>query len=314
MKDKGEKKMANKEKSFNTKLYAVITFIAIAVFLSLTCVLTFKARYTAFHPEELARTYVDTIVQTGDGYNAYKNTLASKSSKYGDFIRKYYINPAVYRDTDFEIGGSTDGLTGYNDDTFKGEKTLNDDGTLSGQLTEKMYAYYVQLVEEYGWDDYASVYSSYIAKLTETREEIFGDKYFTDEIFFTAFEANVSEYGDSLTGTQDVFDENTGVQLSSKSTGVYQTAYGEDYKFTCVADEVKTVDADEYKKAANTQIFETYGVSTDDISEVQSVKVKVSTENGEEVASLDVTVVKIGMSWYVDNTVTDTAVLYNFYK
>ena len=33
-----------------------------------------------------------------------------------------------------------------------------------------------------------------------------------------------------------------------------------------------------------------------------------------DVAELDITVVKIGMSWYVDNTVTDTSVLYNFYK
>ena len=305
--------MADKEKSFNTKLYAVVAFLAIAVFLALTCVFTFKARYTAFHPEELARTYVDTIVQTGDGYNAYKNTLASKSSKYGDFIRKYYINPAVYRDTDFEIGGNTDSLTGYNDDSFKGEKTLNDDGTLSGQLTEKMYAYYVELIEEFGWDDYDAVYSLYIEKLTETREEIFSDKYFTDEIFFTSFEANVAQYGDSLTGTEDVFDENTGVQLSSKTTGVYQTAYGEDYKFTCVADEVKTVNVDEYKAAANTEVFETYGVSTDDISDVQTITVKVNTED-KEVAEINVTVVKIGMSWYVDNTVTDTAVLYNFYK
>ena len=37
-------------------------------------------------------------------------------------------------------------------------------------------------------------------------------------------------------------------------------------------------------------------------------------EMKEEVASLEITVVKIGMSWYVDNTVTDTSVLYNFYK
>ncbi len=306
--------MANKEKSFNTKLYALITFVAIAVFLVLSCVLTFKARYTAFHPDELARTYVDTVVQTGDGYNAYKNTLASKSSKYGDFIRKYYINPAIYRDTDFEIGGNTDEFTGYNDDTFKGEKTLTDDGTLSGKLTERMFEYYVELIEKHGWDDYDSVYTLYIEKLIDVREEIFEDKYLSDEIFFTCFEANVAEYGETLTGTQDVFDENTGVQLSSKSTGEYQKVYGEDYKFTCVAGEVKSVDVNEYKTTVKTEIFDTYGVSADDISEVQTVEVNVFTQNSEKVASIQVTVVKIGMSWYVDNTATDTAVLYGFYK
>ena len=59
--------MANKEKTFNFKAYAIIVFVAVLAALFVITTFTFKAKYTGFHPEEVARTYVDTIVQTGDG-------------------------------------------------------------------------------------------------------------------------------------------------------------------------------------------------------------------------------------------------------
>ena len=306
--------MSNKEKVFNTKLYAIISFIGIAALLAIICVSTFSARYTAFHPDELAKTYVDTIVQTGDGYNAYKNTLASYGSKYGDFIRKYYINTAVYRDTEYKHGDNTDDFKGYNDESYKGDKTINDDGTLNGQLISSMYPYYEELINTYGWDNYDAVYKNYINKLIEVRKEIFNDDYLTDEIFFTAFEANVSTYGDTLTGTEDVFDENTGVQLSYASTGIYQDKFGKDYKLTVnVGATQKQIDILDYKQSVGTDKLASYGVNIDDISDIQLLTVNV-THNNEILTTVDVVMVKIGWSWYVENTVTDTSSLYNFYK
>ncbi len=291
--------MANKEKQFNIKLYGILAFVSVAVILVITCTLTFKAKYIAFHPEELAKAYVDTIVQTGDGYNAYKNTLVSKSMKYGDFIRENYINPVITKDGN-----------DYSDDEHKGEKTLNDDGTLTGQLTEGMYAVYETLVGRYGWDDYDSIFTEYIKTLTAMREEVFGDKFFNDEVFFTAFEANVSAFGKALTGTDETFDENTGVKLSEKTEGEYQKLYGEDYKIVCKADEAEFGYADGWLMNADTETLAAYGVEADEISEVATVTVEVSLDGGEKLAECEVTLVKIGMSWYVDNLSTDTSALY----
>ena len=110
--------MANKEKSFNTKLYAVIVFFGILAALVLITFTTFKSRYTAFHPEEVARSYVDTIVQTGDGYNAYKNALISKNYKYGDYIREYYMYPVIYAECDYKPSDDISSLKGYNDESY----------------------------------------------------------------------------------------------------------------------------------------------------------------------------------------------------
>lgn len=297
----------NKEKFFNTKLYAIISCVAVAVFLILMCVVTFSSKYTAFYPDKLASAYVDTIVKTGDGYNAYKNTLVSKNVKYGDFIRENYITPVVERDI------KTEGKA-YSDECFRGEKTLNDDGSLSGELTKRMYVVYEELINTYGWDDYDSIFSKYIEKLTAVREEIFGDKFFNDEVFFTAFEANVSQYGASLTGTEDVFDENTGVQLTEESEGLYEKTFGEDYSLTAavVADEEYAYS--EYIRICDTKKHNIYGINTDEIKEVRKITVEVKTDKNEQVAVCEVLTVKIGMSWYVDNTVTDTAALYDICK
>ena len=295
--------MSVKEKGFNFKLYAIISFVCMAAILALVCVTTFSAKYMAFHPERLAEFYVDTIVQTGDGYNAYKNTIVSKNMKYGDFIRKNYIDPVVNRDGN-----------DYSSDEFKGEKTLSDDGTLSGELTEGMYAIYETLVGRYGWDDYDSIFSEYIETLVAVREDNFGDKFFNDEIFFTAFEANVSAFGKMLTGTDEVYDENSGVKLSDKTEGVYQKLYGEDYRIICEAVSSEEGPTTLYKDTDNSAVLETYGVSADDIEEAKNVLVRVSDKDGNELTEIRVVLVKIGMSWYVDNLNTDTDCLYELYK
>ena len=306
--------MANKEKTFNFKAYAIIVFVAILTALLVITTLTFKAKYTGFHPEEVARTYVDTIVQTGDGYNAYKNALPSKNYKYGDFIRVYYMYPVIYRDTEgYTVGGDLDDLKGYNDDSFKGDKTLNDDGSLNGRLIDEMYPVYVSLVAN-GWDDYDKIYTEYFKALVEKREALFGDKYMSDEVMFTALEANVATYGDSLTGTDFIVDENSGVTLSEESTGAYQTAYGEDYKFTTTVKGENEISLDDAKSKIDANALETYEVTLDDITEAKNFTVEVKTEDGEAVAETNVTVVKIKDFWYVDNTTVDTSALYNFYK
>ncbi|MCH5189012.1 MAG: hypothetical protein J1F37_00475 [Oscillospiraceae bacterium] len=308
--------MAKKEKSFNLKLYAVIVFFAVAAALTLMVIFTFNSKYTAFHPEEVARNYADTIVQTGDGYNAYKTTLVSKSQKYGDFIRKYYMYPIIYRDAGYKPGDDTKKLKelkGLNDKSFMSDASKNDDGTLQGQVIDKMYDYYVELVAN-GWDNYDEFFTKYFEQLASVRKDIFGDYYMTDEIMFTALESNVATYGKSLTGTEDEFDKNTKKQTSFKSIGEYEKVYGEDYRFTASVAGEKDIDLASYKAAINADTFAKYGVSADDITDVKCYTVEIKTDDGKVVTSTDVTVAKIGSSWYVDSAATDTTALYSFYK
>lgn len=304
-----------KEKTFNRKLYAVVAFFAVLVALVLMVTFTFKSRYIAFHPEEVARTYVDTIVQTGDGYNAYKNALVSqnKKIKYGDFIRKYYMYPVIYRDAGYTVDADIDDLKGYNDKSFMSETSKLDDGRLQGLVIDKMYPYFCELIEN-GWDDYDAIFKAYFDKLVEVRKTAFGDDYMTDEIMFTALEANVRTYGESLVGTEDEFDENTGLQTSEKAIGAYEKVYGEDCKFTVTVKDEADLDLNEYKKSINATAFETYKLSADEVLAAKSYVAEVKTEDGKTVAQTKVVVVKVADSWYVDNTMTDTTSLYNFYK
>lgn len=304
-----------KEKTFNRKFYAVVTFFAILGALIMLVTFTFKNRYIAFHPEEVAKTYVDTIVQTGDGYNAYKNALISqnKKMKYGDYIRVHYMYPVIYRDAGYTVDADRDELKGYNDESYMGDTTKLDDGRLQGVVIDKMYDYYVELVKN-GWDDYDKIFKAYFDKLVEVRKTAFGDDYMTDEIMFTALEANVRTYGETLVGTEDVFDENTGLQTSVKTQGAYEKVYGEDCKFTVTVKDEADIALEEYKKGIDAKAFETYQVNADDISAVKSYVAEVKTEDGKTVAEVNVVVVKVADSWYVDNTITDTTALYNFYK
>ncbi len=304
-----------KEKMFNRKLYAFVAFFAILGALIMLVTFTFKDRYIAFHPEEVARTYVDTIVQTGDGYNAYKNALIgqNKKLKYGDYIRVYYMYPVIYRDAGYTIDADRDELKGYNDESYMSETSKLDDGRLQGMVIDKMYPYFVELVEN-GWDDYDKIFKAYFDKLVEVRKVAFGDDYMTDEIMFTALEANVRTYGESLVGTEDVYDENTGLQTSVKTEGAYEKVFGEDCKFIVTVKDEADLDLEEYKKGIDANVFETYKLSADDISAVKSYVAEVKTEDGKTVAEIKVVVVKVADSWYVDNTITDTTSLYNFYK
>lgn len=306
--------MAKKNKEFNFKLYGISVFIVIAAALVIITATTFKSKYTAFNPQEVAKSYVSTIVSSGDGYNAYKNTLVSKSSKYGDYIRKYYMYPIIYKEAGYTVETGKDGLKGYNDKEYKGEKTLNDDGSLQGQLIEKMYPIYEKLINENGWDNYDLIFTSYFDELVKMRKEIFEDDYISDEIMFTALEANVKTYGETLTGTEDAFDENTGLQTSFKTTGKYQTAYGENYVFSIDVKDDAPLDIEIYKENCDSEIFSSYGVSINDISDIKSFTVNVTDETGNVLTSADVLTVKIGMSWYVDNIQTETKALYNFFE
>ena len=300
------------EKEFNFKLYAVIVFFGVLAALIAIVYTTFTSRYTAFHPDEVAKTYVDTIVQTGDGYNAYKNSLLSKSRKYGDFIREYYMYPVIDRDVNAELDAVADVSLpkGYNNDAYKGEKTLNDDGSLQGQLIDTMYPFYEKLVSENGWDNYDFIFTSYFNKLIEERKAIFGDDYMSDEVMFTALEANVRTYGEKLTGTEDEFDENTGMQTSFETEGVYEKAFGEDYRIVTAVADSKDLDLEAYLSEVDEKALESYRISKDDISAVKEFAVKVSC--GEKEAEVKVVAVQIGRSWYVDSAETDTSSLYSF--
>ena len=83
------------KKGFNAALYAVVAGIVVAVALVLITIFAFTTRYTGFSNEKVAQAYVDTIVQTGDGYNAYKNTLVSKNQKFGKFVTNAYMCPYI---------------------------------------------------------------------------------------------------------------------------------------------------------------------------------------------------------------------------
>ena len=123
-------------------------------------------------------------------------------------------------------------------------------------------------------------------------------------MFFNAFEANLSAYGESLTGCEDEFDKNTGVQLKHAKEGAYQKKYGDDYKIEVVSKGVKDTDIpdlSEYKTEAKA-------------SEAKIVTVDINVNGKTEVEGLEITVVKIGHSWYVANKSCDTSELYGFYK
>ena len=310
--------MAKEKKEFNYKLYALFAFILVAAALVLITTLTFKSKFVAFDNEKVAVNFVDTIAQKGDGYNAYKFTLASKSEKYGDFVRQQYINPVVYPGytVDLDKDAMKDVKSkGFDTDEHKSDKTKNDDGSLAGDAADKMLSYYEELMANGGWDDYDKVYTSYMNRFVEVRKEIFGDDYMNDEAFFTALEANVAAYGNSLTGTELTYAADGKTVLQKETTGAYQEAFGNGYKFVTTVKSVDDIsDLDAYKAGLDAEILKTYGVSADEISAAVKVGVDVSLADGPVVASCEVYEVKIGSKWYVDNTSTSTTALYEIVK
>ena len=202
---------------------------------------------------------------------------------------------------------------GYDTDKYKSDATSNDDGTLSGKLADEMYPYYVELVKTYGWNDYDSIYKNYFAKLVETRKAIFGDDYMSDEVMFTAFESNVTTFGNAVTGTKKTFGADGKTVIQEETTGLYQTEFGKDYKITTSAKSEKDVeDLDAYKATMDTAKLESYGVSAGDISAAKTVSIECTLDDGTVVAAFDVNVVQIGHTWYVDNTTTDSSPAYAY--
>ena len=237
--------MAKKEKTFNYKLYALVAFLLVAAILACTTVFAVKQKYIAFDSEKLAVSYADTIIQKGDGYNAYTYTLSAKGDKYGDFIRENYMYPIIYpgysKDMDSKEFKELK-KSGLDTDSHKSETTLNDDGTLSGVLAEHMYPYYIELIKTYGWDDYDAIYTNYFNKLVEERKAIFNDDYMSDEVMFTAFESNVATFGNAVTGTKLTLGADNKTVIQEESTGLYQTEFGKDYKITTKATGEKDIE------------------------------------------------------------------------
>ncbi|MBE6817043.1 MAG: hypothetical protein E7520_05000 [Ruminococcaceae bacterium] len=326
--------MADKEKKgFRPGAYAVCVGIVMAVVLVLLTIFAYTTRYTAFSPEKVAQSYVDGIVQTGDGYNSYKTTLVSKNGKlkYGDFIRKAYMIAYVNDGDDVK---QADFVGKGNEEEQKAIDTVY----------STMYDYYVELLKTYGWDDYDSMFTKYFDKLVEVRHAVYGDEYMSMEYMFGALEANVQTYADSLTGTEEVLAADNKTVLAEATQGAYQKMLGKDYKITCTVTDCKEYTADETKayveqyKARITPVAESgegradaLGVTdvdeknknktamvdtfaalnhADEIESVAEVTVAVKDESGKIDLTQTVFVVKIGRSWYVDNTNISTRPLY----
>lgn len=332
--------MAKKE--FKAGLYAVVSGVIVAALLVVITIFAYTARYNGFDAEKVAAVYVDTIVQNGDGYNAYKNSLVAKNQKYGDFIRAAYMAPYV-----------NDG-----DDVAKAEfvGTGNEEEAAAiDKVYSTMYDYYVELLKTYGFDNYDNVFDKYFAKLVEVRKEVYGDDYMDTEYMFGAFEANVLSYGQSLTGTEEVLGADDKTVVQEASTGIYQEMFGEDYTFTTTvksceeltdddltqyiaaykeritpvsqmgeakADKFNLQDTEKEKKILFIKTTEKINTrssmidsvanldNSESITAVAKCVVDVTTADGTVVATQELYVVQIGNTWYVDNTNIDTDSLY----
>lgn len=316
------------KKGFNATAYAIISCVLVGAILVGLTIFAFTSRYTAFAPEKVAKFYTDTIVQTGDGYNAYKNTLVSKNMKYGDFIKNAYMAPYVNDEVEqAEFVG-----------TGKAEEIEAVDKVYS-----TMYDYYVELINTYGYDDYDSVFDKYFSKLREVRKTVFGDDYMDTEFMFGVFESNVDTYGKSLTGTEKKLAQDNETVIQEETTGIYQTMFGKDYKFTCTVKECNELSADEVKAYVEDYALrikpvaesgeakaDSFGLvdeekntpksdmisayekldNSDVITNVAKAVVDVTLEDGTVVATQELFVVEIGNSWYVDNTNINTSGLY----
>lgn len=262
------------KKGFRVGVYAVIAGVVVAVALVLITIFAFATRYTAFSPEKVAQAYVDTIVQTGDGYNAYKNTLVSKNAKFGDFIRNAYMKPYVNDGDDVKQAD------------FVGTGSQEEAEALD-KVYSTMYDYYVELLKKYGLDDYDSVFSEYFAKLSEVRKSVYGDEYMDTEYMFGVFESNVSTYGQSLTGTKRVFASDNKTIIQEQTTGVYQTMFGkeQDVKTDALVDGKKqTVTEKQFVYKFTTTVKDCTELSGDELEAYitdYSARIKPVAESGE---------------------------------
>ena len=236
--------MAKNKKEFKAGAYAVIVGIVLAVVLTALTIFAFTTRYTGFSAEKVAQQYVDTIVQTGDGYNAYKNTLVSENPKikYGDFIRRAYMKPYVNeKDAEGKAIPQAEFVgTGSDEEQAKIDEVYN-----------TMYDYYVELINTYGWDNYDAVFDNYFARLVEVRKAVYGDEFMNMDYMFGAFEANVAAYGDYLTGTDRVIASDNKTILTEETEGIYQKMFG-------VETEVEAEDIIDGKKQTVTETKKVY--------------------------------------------------------
>ncbi|WP_448919024.1 hypothetical protein [Eubacterium sp.] len=323
--------MTESKKGFKAGLYGVIAGVLVAAILVGLTVFAFTTRYNAFSPEKVAQTYADTVVQTGDGYNALKVSLVSKNQKFGNFVINAYMAPYV----------------NDNEGKKKGEKKVEQNeaiGTGSKEETElldtiynTMYDYYDELIKTVGLQNYDEFYSAYFAKLKEVRVAVLQDDYMDTEFMFSVFESNVQTYADKLTGTEKKLAADKKTVLQKASTGIYQELYGKKYKLTTTVTDTKELSAneveayakgyrdrvvpiaqknealadtlDEKKSEAMKAAFDNLNVSNS-IEAVDECTVEVKNQKDEVVATTTVYVVRIGNSWYVDNSNTDTTSLY----
>ena len=320
-------KAENKKSRFNLKIYAFAVILFLTAVIVVLTVFTFKSRYNAFSPEKTAQSFVDGIVQTGDGYNAFKLTLVSKNQKYGTFITDAYMSPYVNEETEKAafVGTGSD---------EEAEKT--------DELYGVMYDHFISLISGKGFDDYDAFFTDYFKELSDVRKNIFGDEYMDTEFMFSVLESNVDRFGKSLTGSDAVLAADGKTVLSEATKGLYQERYGDEYKFVTFAEVTEDLDdaavkeyiaaykeriaplassGEERAKAAGFEsdydkaeamiaAFKKLDCS-DEIVAVKKLSVDVALDASDSVvASLELYVVKIGSSWYVDETNVDTTGLY----
>ncbi len=304
--------MIKKSKSAILKIIVVLLLISATIVTLLG--VNFKSNVQRLDPEEIALAFTEAIVSDGNGYSAYEYTLICKNYEYKDFVCQNFIYPIIYGESHYQSGMDTRDLKGLNDKSYMGEKSKNDDGTLENEVADRMLPYYIQLMTELnGWDKYNTFYIKYFAELLEVREEVFGDRYMTEEIMLSALESNIKAYSRKLTGTPEVTEENGKVQ-TPKVSGLYETKYGENYKFTYTVTETKDITLEEYYEHVDEATFKAYKISPEDITEVKAITVNIKVNNETAVEAWKLLVVKSDGKWYVDNTNTNTATLYNFYK
>lgn len=324
--------MAKTKKGFRAGLYGVVSGILVAAILVGMTVFAFTTRYNAFSPEKVAQSYADTIVQTGDGYNALKVSLVSKNQKFGNFVINAYMAPYI---NDNSGKKKDEPKVEQNKAIGTGSK---EETELLDQIYNTMYVYYEELMATVGLENYDEFYSRYFDMLKQVRVAVLGDDYMDTEFMFSVFESNVQTYSNKLTGTKKKLAADKKTVLQKETTGIYQEMYGKDYKLTTTvtntkelsADEVKAY-ADEYKnriqpliengkskaaalanedkKEAMEQAFANLDIA-DSIEAVDECTVEVTNQKGDVVATVQVYVVRIGNSWYVDNSNTSTAPLY----
>ena len=320
------------KKGFRVGIYAVAVGIILAVVLSAMACYQFVTTYTAYSPEKVAQSFVDTVVQKGDGYNAYKNTLVSqnKKLKYGDFLRRAYF--IVYLNEKDENG------IDIAQADFVGTGSAEEQAAID-KVYSTMYDYFEELVKTVGFDNYDEFYTKYFDKLVEVRREVYGDEYMDYEYMFGAFESNVALYGDKLTGTELKLASDGKTVIQEETVGKYQELFGKDYHLTSTVASCETLDEAETQKyidgfkqriapvaAKGEEKAKANGLDeentdnmvnafkgldcSDSITAVAKAVVEVKTADGITVATQELYVVSLGNVWYIDNTNIDTSALY----